>query len=75
MVLHDEIPGLSWDELLDRWRNHQPEEPGTDDGYLDELAAELRQRGPEGVAFLRSQLEETDEDRPPRRCFVAHKPD
>ena len=63
MALYDEISGLSWDELLDRWRCHQPEEPGTNDGYLDELAIELRKRGPEGVAFLRSQLDEPDEVR------------
>ena len=62
MALYDEIPGLAWDELLDRWRSHQPEEPGTNDGYWDELAIELRQRGSEGIAFLRSQLDEPDAD-------------
>jgi HEAT repeat protein len=63
MALYEEIHGLTWDQLLARWRSHEPDEPGTDDGYLDELAIELRQRVPEGVAFLRAQLDVPDEDR------------
>lgn len=60
MALYKEIPGYTWPELLRRWRSHEPDEPGTDDGYLDEVALELRERGPEGIAFLKAQLDQSD---------------
>lgn len=63
MAWHKEIPGLTWAELLDRWRCHEPEEPGYDDGYLEELAIELCTRAPDGIAFLKSQLGQLDADR------------
>jgi HEAT repeat protein len=63
MARNTEISSLSWKELLTTWESHQNPNPGYSDDYLDELAIELRARGPKGMAFLKAQLAVRDEER------------
>ncbi len=60
MAFYPSIPTYSWDQLVHEWRQHEPEQSESDDGYLDDVALALRQHGAKGITFLRSQLSQPD---------------
>lgn len=75
MPFYPELESLTFDELVERYRNEPPEvleEPGW---YYSEVALAIRQRGEAGDAYLLASLDNADESRLRSIIFaLGHQP-